>query len=197
MFSSLVGGPGHYAVTPVDRFVPGGYYEAGSLIWRSRWVTSQGIVECREALASPGDRHRAVLLRRVEAREGAARVRVVLGPSGDFGRQPTAWTTVGPGRWDGRCGNLHLRWQAGAASWACADGTLEGVLEVPPLQHHDLVLEMSDQPLPATPPTADRTVRPGVGPRNTTGCSRPPAWRPCPAASRPGSGGAGNGPRYE
>ena len=39
VFSSLIGGGGGYAVTPVERFVWGGYYEPGSLIWRSRWVT--------------------------------------------------------------------------------------------------------------------------------------------------------------
>lgn len=31
--------PGVYAVTPVGRYVSGGYYEPGSLIWRSRWIT--------------------------------------------------------------------------------------------------------------------------------------------------------------
>ena len=31
----------------------GGYYEPGTLIWRSRWVTDDAIVECREALALP------------------------------------------------------------------------------------------------------------------------------------------------
>jgi alpha,alpha-trehalase len=54
VFASLVGGEGVYAVTPKDRFVWGGYYEEGTLIWRSRWVTGEGIVECREAL----QRHR-------------------------------------------------------------------------------------------------------------------------------------------
>ena len=37
------------------------------MIWRSRWVTDDGIVECREALAFPGDPHRVVLLRRIHA----------------------------------------------------------------------------------------------------------------------------------
>jgi hypothetical protein len=51
VFSSLIGGEGVYAVTPTARFVRGGYYEEGSLIWHSRWVTADGITECREALA--------------------------------------------------------------------------------------------------------------------------------------------------
>src|SRR4051794_39020662 len=48
VFASLIGGSGTYSVTPQDRFVWGGAYEPGTLIWRSRWVTDDGIVECRE-----------------------------------------------------------------------------------------------------------------------------------------------------
>lgn len=76
VFSSLIGGSGAYSVTPADaRYVWGGRYEPGSLIWRSRWVTTSSIIECREALAFPGDPRTAVLLRRVEATSGAATVR--------------------------------------------------------------------------------------------------------------------------
>ncbi|HEX5348895.1 MAG TPA: trehalase-like domain-containing protein [Pseudonocardiaceae bacterium] len=45
VFATLIGGPGAYAVTPVERHVWGGYYEQGSLIWRSRWITTSGIVD--------------------------------------------------------------------------------------------------------------------------------------------------------
>ncbi|MGH3233825.1 MAG: hypothetical protein ACRDOH_11320, partial [Streptosporangiaceae bacterium] len=69
------------------RFVWGGYYEEGTLIWRSRWVTGEGLVECREALAFPGDPHRTVLLRRVIAGHNRARVRVRLDPRAEFGRK--------------------------------------------------------------------------------------------------------------
>ncbi|HEX8934687.1 MAG TPA: trehalase-like domain-containing protein, partial [Pseudonocardiaceae bacterium] len=86
VFSSLIGGQGIYAVTPAERHVWGGYYEDGSLIWRSRWTTTSGIIECREALAFPGDRHRAVILRRIIAVQGDARVHVLLEPSARFGR---------------------------------------------------------------------------------------------------------------
>ncbi len=54
VFTSLIGGDSFYAVTPTERFTWGGYYEAASLIWRSRWVTTAGVIECREALAFPG-----------------------------------------------------------------------------------------------------------------------------------------------
>ena len=74
VFASLIGAPGVYAVTPAARFVWGGSYEAGSLIWRNRWVTDEGIVECRDALALPAERDRLVLLRRIIAVEGDARV---------------------------------------------------------------------------------------------------------------------------
>ena len=47
-FASLIGGRGTYAVTPCSRFVWGGYYERG-LTWRSRWITDEGVIECRDA----------------------------------------------------------------------------------------------------------------------------------------------------
>ena len=57
----------------------GGYYEEASLIWRSRWVTvDNAVVECREALALPTKPGRAVILRQVIARQGAAHVEVIL-----------------------------------------------------------------------------------------------------------------------
>src|ERR1700722_3246747 len=67
VFAQLIGGGGSYLVSPKGRFVWGGYYEEGSLIWRSRWITDDGVVECREALAFPGDPPRLVLLRSVLA----------------------------------------------------------------------------------------------------------------------------------
>ncbi|MGO9218886.1 MAG: hypothetical protein ACLP5E_14180 [Streptosporangiaceae bacterium] len=73
--------------TPKEpRFAWGGYYEGGTLIWRSRWITSSGFTECREALAYPGDPHTAVVLRRVMALDGPARVRVALDLRAGFGR---------------------------------------------------------------------------------------------------------------
>src|SRR5947208_14682396 len=56
VFSSLVGGRGTYAVAPEGRFVWGGYYEPGTLVWHSRWTVDSGAtVECQEALALPAD----------------------------------------------------------------------------------------------------------------------------------------------
>src|SRR4051812_246547 len=88
VMAELLGGLGEYVVTPSGRHVWGGSYEPGSLIWRSRWVTETGIVECREALAFPGDPDRAVLLRRIEAVQGDAGLDIVCAPAADYGRLP-------------------------------------------------------------------------------------------------------------
>ena len=60
VFASLVGSGGHYLIQPRGRWVWGGYYEDGTLIWNSRWVTESGIFESREALCYPATHDRAV-----------------------------------------------------------------------------------------------------------------------------------------
>ena len=93
---SSIGGAGIYAVTPNGRFVWGGYYDDGTPIWRPRWTTQGGIIECREALAVPGDPHRAVVLCRIIAVQNVAHVEVVLEPAAGFGRAwPPACPTCG------------------------------------------------------------------------------------------------------
>ena len=87
IFSSLIGGAGGYTITPQQPCVWGGYYEAGSLIWRSRWVTvDNAIIECREALALPARADRAVILRRVLAHRDTCRVDVSIAPRGGSAR---------------------------------------------------------------------------------------------------------------
>ena len=164
VFSSLIGGEGLYAVTPVGTFVWGGYYETGSLIWRSRWVTHDGIIECRDALAFPGDPGRAVLLRRIIALRGRAHVEVHLEARSDYGGDPFADLHRTHGLWHGRTGPLHLRWFGAAGARASRGRThrqLHMELSVAEGQHHDLVLEIADGPLPTEmvdPQTAwDRT----------------------------------------
>jgi alpha,alpha-trehalase len=161
VFASLVGGQGAYAVTPRGRFVWGGYYEDPSLIWRSRWITENGIVECREALAFPGAPDRAVVLRQVIAREGAAHVDVVLDPRAGFGRHGLRGVSRDDdGTWSGRAGPLYLRWSgevAGAMVHRAGPGSrLETSLALPPGQSRDLVLELSSQPMRDGPPVAAR-----------------------------------------
>ena len=161
VFSSLVGGRGSYAITPVGRFVWGGYYEPGSLIWRSRWITENGIIECREALAFPGDPRRAVLLRRIVAVAGDARVEVALQPAAGFGRHyPRELRRDDAGHWHARVGDLQLRWSGGADAQVGDDGqptgSLRATLTVAPGGHHDLILELGDGGLDEDPPDPDR-----------------------------------------
>ena len=156
VWSALVGGPGGYSVTPTDeRFVWGGYYEQRSLIWRSRWVTTTGIIECREALAFPGDPHTAVVLRRIVAVDGDAEVRVRLAVRAGFGAHPM---TVEDRRDDGftaTSGPIRMRWHAGWRFAFAADGTAEAVITIPAGSSHDLILELGDRPLPVSQLDAD------------------------------------------
>jgi hypothetical protein len=160
VFSALIGGAGHYTVTPRDRFVWGGYYEDGTLIWRSRWVTTTGIIECREALAFPGDTQCAVLLRRITAVEGEARVTVHLEPHADFGDSPPRQVRRDDsGVWTGHGGPLRWRWTGAGAARPVRAGLrttgLEADLVLSPGSHHDLVLELSGAEL-GEPVAADR-----------------------------------------
>jgi GH15 family glucan-1,4-alpha-glucosidase len=175
-FSSLLGGTGRYTVTPADPWhVWGGYYEDGTLIWRSRWV-SDSRIESREALAMPADPHRAVLLRRIEAVDGDARVTVSLDLRAGFGRnrmtdlarrsasqhgasqhgasQHGASQHGDPQHgdvWTGRSGSLRFRW-TGAAKARETDGGLTMTVELAAGAQHELVLEICDDDLPDEPP---------------------------------------------
>lgn len=155
VFSALIGGGGLYAVVPIDdRFVWGGSYEEGSLVWKSRWITSSGIIECRDALAFPGDPHTAVVLRQIVAVQGAARVRTVLDPRGEFGKRSMTHLERAGDLWTARSGSLRLRWSGGAGASHTRGGALVADLEVAEGEHHDLILEISDRTL------ADQPVEP-------------------------------------
>ncbi len=156
VFSSLIGGHGTYAVTPAGRFVWGGYYEDGSLIWRSRWITETGIVECREALAFPGEPGKAVVLRQIIAVDGPARMRVLLDPRAGFGHHRLTSLSRTGEVWTGRTGPLHVRWTGGGQAKPGAGGNDEHALAMEVTlavgEQHDLILELSEQALPAAPP---------------------------------------------
>ncbi len=161
VFSSLIGGSGMYAITPADaRFVWGGYYEAGSLIWRSRWITGTGIIECREALAFPGDPGRTVLLRRIIAVQGEARVRVCLDARAGDGQHRLSDLSRDGGAWTGKTGKLRLRWCGGErarpVSGPAGQHMLAMDLALPAGSHHDLVLELSERALPGQLPDPDQ-----------------------------------------
>jgi GH15 family glucan-1,4-alpha-glucosidase len=148
IFSSLIGGSSAYAITPRDRCVWGGYYEPRSLIWRSRWVTDDATIECREALALPSEAARAVILRRVLARRGTARVDVVLNPRAEFGEHPMGKLKKrDDGVWTGELDEARVCWVGGQDATTRADGhngkalTLSLTLEEG--EHHDFVLVLA------------------------------------------------------
>ena len=157
VFSTLIGGEGIYAITPDSTFVWGGYYEDGSLVWRSRWATRAGLTECHEALAYPAAPDRLVLLRRIVARRGPAGVSVLLDPRAEFGRYGLRSLHRGDdGTWTGRAGDLYLRWSGDTAAAqprrAGRGSCLELSLNLPPGGSRDLVLELSARPLEEAPP---------------------------------------------
>jgi alpha,alpha-trehalase len=157
VFSSLIGGGGMYALTPTQEpFVWGGYYEGGTLIWHSRWVTTTQALECREALAFPGDPHTAVVLRRVLAADGDTQVRVILDPQAGFGHHKLGRLHHDGQVWTARCGPLYLRWSGAGTAERRSDGALQAVISVPAGSHHDLVLEISDQPMDQASANPDR-----------------------------------------
>ncbi|MFJ9770844.1 glycoside hydrolase family 15 protein [Kitasatospora sp. NPDC101157] len=159
VFAGLIGGTGEYAVTPVGRFVPGGYYEDRGLVRRGRWVTEQGVVVCREALALPADPHRLVLLRRIEADYGPARLRLRLAAGTGFGTtRPHAPHRTADG-WTIRAGRLRLRWTGAGAARPGPDGALAAEVSLAAGERLDLVLEISDRGLDGPPPDPERCWR--------------------------------------
>lgn len=148
VFASLVGGSGAYIVRPTGRFVWGGQYEPGSLIWRNRWVVGTVVVECREALAFPGRVDHAILARRIVAAGGEAEVEIHL-DAGARLRQAAA------GRpWEGRRKEVRIRW-TGPEGMTPRDSVLHGTVRVGRGAPLDLVLELSTGPLPDQPAEAD------------------------------------------
>jgi hypothetical protein len=148
VFASLLGADGGYVVQPQGRFVWGGFYEPGTLIWRSRWVTTDAIVECREALALPSRRERAVLLRRIEVLEGDVRMEVRLRMRGSWGREPVRdLRHDADGAWRGRAGSVDVAWHPGASTRADAD-ELALELDLAAGDRHELVLVLGERTEP-------------------------------------------------
>lgn len=161
VFSSLIGGRSLYAITPVERYTWGGYYEPGTLIWRSRWVTGHGIIECRDALAFPAHGDRAVMVRRLVSVDKPQEVAIRLALRGAFGQDPLKDLHCHQGIWSGRTGPLWMRWQAPDSVHATTDGAdgheLHTSITVRPGEPVDLILEIADHPLEGQPPDADET----------------------------------------
>lgn len=155
VFGALIGAHGFYRVEPRDPYVWGGYYEDGTLVWRSRWITTHGVIECREALATPATKGRAVILRRVIAREGRAHVVAALEPATGFGHHRVRSLTQRDGAWVGITGDVHVRWSGaeGAQLVRDRDRTLLDLeLNLAEGEHHDLVVELDCDPFSEPPP---------------------------------------------
>ncbi len=151
VFSTLIGGPGFYRVTPEERFVWGGRYEAATLIWRSRWVTTSGVVECREALGFPARPDRALLLRRLCVVEGRTTVGVTLHLRSGYGQDPLRQLRQhDDGSWTATTGDVLLRWSGMPNARVTPDGhrghLLEGTLMLSAGDERGLVLELTTRP---------------------------------------------------
>jgi GH15 family glucan-1,4-alpha-glucosidase len=142
LFSALIGGDGSFAVKPIEPHVWGGYYEPQSLIWRSRWVTGTATIECREALALPSRVDRAVILRRIVACTGIARVRCTLRTMADFGSAAPSSVHRAGDTWTVEHEHIQLRWHGGedAHLRSGRNGALDVDLTIREGEHHDLVM---------------------------------------------------------
>jgi GH15 family glucan-1,4-alpha-glucosidase len=161
IFASMMGGRGYYQVVPdTPRYVWGGYYDdCEGLIWNSRWLTEDSIVESREALAFPGERDTAIIMRRLTAKLGKTPMVVRLEVFADFGRKKLPPMKREPdGSWSTAMGDIFLRWSGASEAKPEEDGlTLRFTLGQSAAR--DFVLEISRKRLDAPPPDAHRLWR--------------------------------------
>ncbi len=151
VLASLLGSGGSYRIRPKGRYVPGGAYEDGTLIWRQRWVTDNGVIECRQALAYPGRPDRAVILRRVTALDGDASLSAFVALTGDYGRRRSGpWHRDDPASaWETSVNGTHARWSG--ATYAVPVESADGPAILLDLRlgrgdTHDFVLELQRTP---------------------------------------------------
>ena len=154
VLASLLGSGGSYRIRPNGRYVPGGAYEDGTLIWRQRWVTDSGVIECRQALAYPGRPDRAVILRRVSALDSDARLSAFVALANDYGRRPSKpWSREGTGTaWETSLDGIHARWSGAANAEPMESTDGPGLLLDLRLSRgatHDFVLELQRRPFSA------------------------------------------------
>ena len=156
VFSTLIGGAGCYALTPRGRYTWGGYYSPRSLIWNSRWVSGEAVIESREAFAMPARPGTVTILRRIRALDGATRMRVVLDVRAHFGAATMREThRADDGVWTGRSGPISFRWTGVPGGRRGGAGPLTAEFELGAGEEVDIVLELSDHPLEGDAPVAD------------------------------------------
>ena len=157
VFTSLIGGAGYYRIAPAEQFVWGGYYEEATLIWRSRWVTRDSIVECREALAFPGRSDVAVLMRRAVAVEGSARLEMSLRPHAEYGKERMHdLRRNARATWSARVGDLYLRWSGAPEATVLEGEGWDDRITLREGETHDVVLELARGPFVDAAPAPDR-----------------------------------------
>lgn len=178
VLSTLIGGPGVYAVTPSDRYVWGGYYERATLIWRNRWVTdTDAIVECRDALPLPADPKRVTVLRRIEGLRGQTRLRLVLDVRAGFGRHPMRDLRRADDGWTARSGEFQLRWTGAPEASVDERGRLVAEIPVAAGETRELVLQLGPDigepvDVPAAWATTEHQWRQAVPPLDGTVAAR-------------------------
>jgi len=145
VFAALIGGAGHFAVEPTDRWhVWGGAYEEGTLIRVSRWVGPDSVIECRDALALPSSPERLALLRRMRVVRGQALLRLTLDPRPGFGAHRVRDPRPEGEAWVAEADGLRLRLLgARHAAWDPESG-LRGEFRLRQGEEHDVVLEISE-----------------------------------------------------
>jgi hypothetical protein len=127
-------------------------------VWRSRWITNDATIECREALAMPSDPHRAVILRRIVGVFGTGRVDVSLAICPDYGTSRLRrWKQVDRS-WMAHGDGVFARWSgAPSASLERQDhgpSRLEASFVVHEGDQIDLILELADAPIEEAVPDA-------------------------------------------
>ncbi len=158
VFGSLLGA-GLCALTPIgERYVWGGYYEEGSLIWRSRWMTTSALVEAREALVRPSDPDAAVLLRQIVGVDGEARLRFVLDPRAAGGAEGMRDLQVEGGIWSARLGDLSLRC-CGIGDARVEGGALVADIDIAAGEERDLMVEIGRRSLSGPLPSPEAAWR--------------------------------------
>jgi GH15 family glucan-1,4-alpha-glucosidase len=148
VFAGLLGGKGIFRLAPAGRRVPGGFYEDGTLIWHQRWVTDDGVVECREALAYPGEADRCVLLRSVKAVEGEALIHVTIHVTPDYGRRDDGAWRRDETSWLVETGGITARLHIPDVSPQLSNNRLDLELRLRAGSTADLVLELQPTSLP-------------------------------------------------
>src|SRR5581483_2099040 len=109
-----------------------------------------------------------VLLRRVRALDGPARLVVTLNPRADYDRRALRDAHRRHGVWTARVGDLYLRWTGAEQARPRENGeTLRFELDLDEGAQHDLVLELGDRPLPDDPPDPDAAWRATASEWNT------------------------------